>query len=86
MSNGNDAAQELLGFEDWAMEADGTLRLWAMQGFSCRTVDRGVPVMRIDFLYPPGHSVRAGKLQVHMSRQQASLLACALLSAVKPLD
>ena len=70
-------------FEGWSREADGSLRLWPMQGFSCRAIYDGLPVMRIDFLYPPGHDVRAGKLQVHMSPQQAKDLSSALLSALR---
>jgi len=74
------------GFDGWRREVDGTLRLWPMQGFACRAIGNRIPVMRIDYLRPPGNLARAGTLQVHLSAQQAGLLAGALLRAVETLE
>jgi hypothetical protein len=82
----NGVVQDESEFDGWLREADDTLRLWPMQSFSCGVISQGIPVMRIDFLYPPGQSIRAGTLQVHMSPQQARLLGVALLSAVRALE
>jgi hypothetical protein len=71
--------------EGWAEEADGT-SIWPMQGFACRMIGNRIPVMRIDYLRPPGSSTRSGTLQVHLSSQQACLLAGALLRAVETLE
>ena len=84
MTDDDRLSQDESDFEGWTTEEDGTLRLWPMQGFSCRRLSQGVPALRIAFLAPAGCDPRCGALQVHMSLQQASLLAAALLSAVKP--
>ena len=65
-------------FKDWLRDPNGMVRLWAMQDFSCGTICQGIPVMRINFLSPPGYPVRNGTLQVHMSPQQAKQLSAAL--------
>jgi hypothetical protein len=72
-------------FEGWREEADGT-SIWPMQGFACRLIGNRIPVMRIDYLRPPGSLARTGTLQVHLSSQQACLLAGALLRAVETLE
>jgi hypothetical protein len=74
------------GFDGWMREVDGTLRLWPMQGFACRAIGNSIPVLRIEYLRPPGTMVRTGKLQVHLSTQQAGLLSSALLRAVGKLE
>jgi hypothetical protein len=66
---------------DWVRETDGSLRLWPMENFSCLMVG-GVPAIRIDYLRPPGSPVRTGRLQLHMSCQQARQLSSALLRAL----
>jgi hypothetical protein len=73
-------------FKDWLREVDSKLSLYPMQGFACRAIGNRVPIMRIDYLRPPGNLVRTGKLQVHLSSQQAGLLAGALLRAVETLE
>jgi hypothetical protein len=85
MTDGNGAGQDEGDFEGWVREADGTLSLWPMQSFACGMTSQGIPVMRIDFLYPPGHAIRSGTLQLHLSPQQAKLLGAALLSTVGAL-
>jgi hypothetical protein len=74
------------GFEGWRREVDGTLRLWPLQSFSCRAIGNRIPVLRIDYLRPPGNLARSGTLQVHLSAQQAGLLAGSLLRAVETLE
>jgi hypothetical protein len=85
MTRGNSSGQDEADFEGWLKEADGTLHLWPLQSFACGMTSQGIPVMRINFLYPPGHPIRPGTLQLHMSPQQARLLGTALLSAVGAL-
>ena len=85
MSRGNSVGHDEADFEGWIREADGTLHLWPMQSFACGMTSRGIPAMRIDFLYPPGHPIRLGTLQLHLSPQQAKLLGAALLSVAGTL-
>ncbi len=74
------------GFDGWLRETDGTLCLRPMQSFDCRVIENRIPIMRIDYLRAPGNLVRTGKLQLHLSAQQAGLLAGTLLRAVETLE
>lgn len=80
------ATRDGVDHDGWIREDDGALRLWPMAGYSCRVVDGRVPAIRIDYLQPPGTAVRTGKLQVHMSPQQARLLCSALMRAVQDIE
>lgn len=73
-------------FEGWTRELDGSLRLWPMESFACRVIGDQIPVVRIDYLRPPGHAERTGKLQIHLSPQQARMLSAALLHVVGELE
>jgi hypothetical protein len=78
-----EALQGEIGPDGWIRESDGSLRLWPMNSYSCRIVEGDIPAVRIDFLQPPGSTVRMGKLQIHMSAQQARQLCSALLRALE---
>jgi hypothetical protein len=86
MSEDDDTGPYQPDFTGWLRERDGNVHLWPMQDFSCVLTAQGRPALRIDFLYPPGHGLRSGRLQVHLSSEQARQLAAALLSAVRALE
>jgi hypothetical protein len=77
-----EAPQGDVGPDGWIREDDGSLRLWPMNSYSCRIVEGDIPAVRIDFLQPPGSAVRLGKLQIHMSTQQARQFCSALMRAL----
>jgi hypothetical protein len=82
VTDGNEALHGEAGPDGWIREADGELRLWPMKSYSCRIVEGGIPAVRIDFLLPPGSAARIGKLQVHMTAQQARQFCDALKRAL----
>lgn len=82
MTDGNETFQGEAGPDGWIREADGSLRLWPMKSYSCRIVEGDIPALRIDFLLPPGSAARMGKLQIHMSAQQARQFCAALARAL----
>ena len=86
MTAENRTTRDVADHDDWIREDDGSLRLCPMAGYSCRVVDGRVPAIRIDYLLPPGTPNRTGKLQVHMSPQQARLLCSALMRAVQDIE
>jgi len=75
-----------LDCDGWMREADGSLRLWPMESYSCRIVRGHVPAIRIDYLRPPGCAQRKGKLQLHMSMQQARQFCAALQKAMQDAE
>jgi hypothetical protein len=83
VTDGIEALQGEAGPDGWVREADGDLRLWPMKSYSCRIVEGGIPAVRIDFLLPPGSAARIGKLQVHMTAQQARQFCAALTRALE---
>jgi hypothetical protein len=54
-----------------------------MRSFSCGVTGDGLPVLQIECFCPPGRSMRVGKLQVHMTPEQAKRLARVLLTAIQ---
>jgi hypothetical protein len=56
-----------------------------MQSFSCAVIGEGLLVLQIEYVCPPGRSMRFGKLQVHMAPEQARRLARALLAAIQTI-
>lgn len=86
MTPENRTSRETVDDDGWVRESDGSLRLWPMAGYSCRVVDGRVPAIRIDYLQPRGTPNRTGKLQLHMSPQQARLLCSALMKAIQDIE
>ena len=86
MTNENSAMAGDPADDGWIREPDGSLRLWPMESYACRIVEGNIPAIRIDYLRPPGSPVRTGKLQVHMSSQQARLFCSALMKALQEIE